>query len=93
MKTNTRAGLKVKGTIKAGGIGSTNHNRIGQNISQEYAPGRSFSDSGKIAPSTRIGDRRPGLKVSAGLKAGEILQQNHNPRLRGLRGVLRREVR
>ena len=63
--TKTNAGLKVKASIKAGGL-HLNHNRVGLKVQADIKAG------GFDPPTTTAG-----LKVQAGIKAGG-LHLNHN---------------
>ena len=70
MKTrSTNAGLKVKTSIKVGGI-HPNHNRKGLKVATNVK-------SGGIHPN----HNRTGLKVTTGLKAGMGCRRNHSTRL------------
>jgi len=75
MKTSkTNAGLKVKTSIKAGGL-PYNHNRNGLKVKSALkACGLPYNHS------------RNGLKVKTGVKGGEIIfRENHSRRLQSVR--------
>jgi len=73
MKTSSKyAGLKVKTSIKAGGIGPVNHNRNGLKV-------KSAIRAGGIGP---VNHNRKGLKVKSAIKASEVCaMRNHSGRM------------
>jgi hypothetical protein len=92
MKTTTTTGLKVKSTIKAGGIQPPNHNRSGLKVKTAIKAGGiqppNHNRSGlKVKSAIKAGGgmlqnhNRSGLKVKSAIKAGPGMLQNHNKRL------------
>ncbi len=78
MKTKTISGIKVKATVKAGGINAlTNHNRARLRIGGGIKVKATVKAGGINALTNH---NRGGLKVRVGIKAGEILQANHSRR-------------
>jgi len=76
MKTSSskNAGLKVKTSVKAGGV-PLNHNRNGLKVKTSIK-----------ACGVPLNHNRNGLKIKTGLKAGEIIfRDNHCRRLQPVR--------
>jgi hypothetical protein len=69
---HSRAGLKVRSAVKAGGLSSINHSRAGLKV-------RSAVKAGGLSS---INHSRAGLKVRSAVKAGGLSSINHSRALR-----------
>jgi hypothetical protein len=68
MKTSKKLSLSIKTNLKAGGLGTINHNRSGLKV-------RSAIKAGGLGT---INHNRSGLKVRSAIKAGGLGTINHN---------------
>ena len=71
MKTITKAGLKIRASVKAGGFGGGNHSRAGLKV-------RAIVKAGGFGGGNHS---RTGLRVKSAVKAGTgLARSNHNIR-------------
>jgi hypothetical protein len=68
MKITTKAGLKVRANLKAGGFGPPNHNRGSLKV-------RTTIKAGGFGPPNH---NRAAIKVRSGVKAGSMAMKNHS---------------
>jgi hypothetical protein len=92
MKTTTKAGLKIKANVKAGGFGGGNHSRSGLKVRSLVKAGGfgggNYNRSGlKVRSLVKAGGfgggnhSRAGLRVKSALKAGSGMPRaNHSVR-------------